>query len=67
MGVKQQVALEITCDCDDCAHSDIGPLIGHYAGETIGECYKAAINNGWRFMRGRSGKLLAINLDCMQD
>ena len=67
MGVKQQVALEVICDCDDCARSDIGPLIGRYAGETIGECYKAAMDNGWRFVRGRSGKLLAISLDCMQD
>lgn len=67
MGVKQQVALEVICDCDDCAHSDCGPLIAHYDGETIGQCYKAAINNGWRFVRGRSGKLLAISLDCMHD
>lgn len=67
MGVKQQVALEVICDCDDCAGSDCGPLIGRYAGATIGECYKAAIEGGWRFVRGRSGKLLAISLDCMQD
>ena len=42
MGVKQQVALEVICDCDDCARSDIGPLIGRYAGETIGECSEAS-------------------------
>lgn len=67
MGIKQQVALEVICDCDDCAHSDCGPLISHYAGESVGECYKAAIESGWRFVRGRSGRLLAISLDCMKD
>ena len=67
MPIKEQFALQVTCDCDYCAHSDCGPLVGMYAGKNIGECYKAAINIGWRFMRGRSGKLLAINLDCMQD
>lgn len=39
MSIKQQCALQITCDCPECRNDDYGPIVATFTGNTPGELH----------------------------
>lgn len=52
MSVKQEISLVLTCVCPYCRIKGY-PLVASFFGQSIEECYKTAVQEGWIFLRER--------------
>lgn len=52
MAVKQEISLTLTCECPYC-RLEGSPLVARFFGQSIEECYKTAVQEGWLFINGK--------------
>lgn len=63
MAVKQEISLVLTCECPHC-RAEWSPLVARFFGQSIEECYKAAVQEGWLFINGNDF-LHCFNKKCL--
>ena len=55
MAVNKEISLALTCECSYCKNDAEFTEVARFFGDTIEDCYKVAVKEGWIFLRGKDG------------
>lgn len=54
MAVEKKISVDFKCDCHDCRYGEFAPYCFHAKGDSVEECYKQAVKEGWIFLQGKT-------------